>query len=378
MNHLHLLHLLVLLPIVRSAPLDLLQGALGALVLLGVTLIARRIAGHYARRAHEAGRTDLVELPFELVSRTTGVFLVGLAVFTGLQFLHLPPRGRELINTTITVIAFWQLGVWASVAVNWWFERSRRTRIAENRAATSSLAVIAFIAKALVWVLIVLMTLENLGVNITTLVAGLGVGGIAVALALQNILGDLFASLSITFDQPFYVGDSISVDAFSGTVEHIGIKSTRLQSISGEQIVISNADLLKSRLRNFGRMSERRVLFTVGVTYETPVELLEQIPPLVREIVQAIADTRFDRCHFANHGATSLDFEIVYHVLTADYTRHMDIQQEIHLKLHREFARRGIEFAYPTQRLLMERAGAARPPPPQESGQAPGGPNKFS
>ena len=355
------LHLLILLPILRSAPLDLLQAAGTMLVLLGATLLARRIAGHYYRRAHAAGRTDLFELPFELVSRTNSIFLVAMAAVAGLQFVHLPPRGRELVDSALTVVTFWQIGVWASVSVSWWLERNRQVRHAEDRVAASSLAVIAFIAKAIVWVMVVLMALENLGVNITTLVAGLGVGGVAVALALQNILGDLFASLSITFDQPFFVGDSITVDAFSGTVEHIGIKSTRLQSISGEQIVISNADLLKSRLRNYGRMIERRVLFTIGVTYETPVEQLEQIPVLVREIIQGIADTRFDRCHFACHNAASLDFEVVYHVLTADYTRHMDIQQEIHLKLHREFGHRGIEFAYPTQRLLMERTGPARP-----------------
>ena len=358
------LHLLILLPILRSAPLDLLQGTGAAIVLLGAALLARRIAGHYYRRAREAGRPELMELPLDLARRTKAVFLAAAAVFVGLQFLHLPPRGRELIDSALTLVSFWQVGVWASVAVSWWLEHNRQIRHAGDRVAASSFAVIGFIAKALVWVLIVLMALENLGVNITTLVAGLGVGGIAVALALQSILGDLFASLSITFDQPFFVGDFVAVDAFSGTVEHIGIKSTRLRSISGEQIILANADLLKTRLRNYGRMTERRVLFTVGVTYETPVEQIEQIPAIVRGIIEAIPDTRFDRSHFSAHGAVSLDFETVYYVLIADYARHMDIQQEIHLKLHREFARRGIEFAYPTQRLLLERAGAARPGPP--------------
>ena len=372
------LHLLILLPILRSAPADLLHAAGATLALLGVTLLARRIAGRWFQRAHAAGRTDLMELAFELVSRTKKVFLVTLAVFAGLQFVHLPPRGRELIDSALTVVSFWQLGTWASVAVMWWLERSRRSSHGDDRAAASSLAVIAFIAKAVVWVMVVLMALENLGVNITTLVAGLGVGGVAVALAVQNILGDLFASLSITFDKPFFVGDFVSVDAFSGSVEHIGIKSTRLHSISGEEIVISNADLLKSRLRNYGRMTERRVLFTIGVTYETPAEQIEQIPGVVRGIIEAIADTRFDRSHFSAHGAVSLDFETVYYVLTADYTRHMDIQQEIHLKLHREFTSRGIEFAYPTQRLIMERAAGGRPHLPPAGGQESAEANKFS
>ena len=205
-----------------------------------------------------------------------------------------------------------------------------------------------------------LLTLDNLGVNITAMVAGLGVGGVAVALAVQNILGDLFASLSITFDRPFVIGDFLIVDDFLGSVEHIGIKSTRLRSLSGEQIVMSNADLLKSRLRNYGRMSERRVLFTASVTYETPAEPLEQIPTIIREIIDAQPDTRLDRSHFATHAAASLDFETVYYVLSTDYNHYMDIQQTINLRIHREFARRGIEFAYPTQRLLLERVSPRR------------------
>jgi small-conductance mechanosensitive channel len=172
----------------------------------------------------------------------------------------------------------------------------------------------------------------------------------------------LFASLSITFDRPFVIGDFLIVDNFLGSVEHIGIKSTRLRSLSGEQIVMSNADLLKSRLRNYGRMTERRVLFSASVTYETPAELLERIPGIIREIIEAQPDTRFDRSHFAAHAAASLDFETVYYVLSADYNHYMDIQQAINLRIHREFARLGIEFAYPTQRLLLERVTAgARP-----------------
>jgi len=202
-----------------------------------------------------------------------------------------------------------------------------------------------------------LLTLENLGVNITALVAGLGVGGIAVALAVQNVLGDLFAALSIALDQPFVVGDFLIVDDFLGSVEYIGIKSTRLRSLSGEQIVISNSDLLKSRLRNYGRMSERRVLFATSITYETPLELIERVPGIIRKIVEAQPHTRFDRSHFATHAATSLDFETVYYVLSADYNRYMDIQQTINLQLHRELTELGVEFAYPTQRLLI-----ARPP----------------
>jgi small-conductance mechanosensitive channel len=223
-----------------------------------------------------------------------------------------------------------------------------------DRAVLGSIGIIGVIVNAVIWSLVVLLTLDNVGVDITALVAGLGIGGIAVALAVQNIFGDLFASLSITLDRPFVVGDFLIVDDVLGTVESIGIKSTRLRSLSGEQIVMPNSDLLGSRVHNYGRMVERRVVFATSVTYETPIGMLERIPGLIRKVIEDQADTRFDRSHFAAHGSASLDFETVYYVRSPDYTRYMDIQQTINLTLHREFAKLGVEFAYPTQRLLVE------------------------
>ena len=346
------------LPIFHNSPIAWLT-ALGTTALLYVVLMAVRalVRRHY-KRMLATERVEIMEMPLEVLSRTTTLFLIGISLFIGLQLLTTSPRTRHGVDTAVTIVVFWQAGVWISAAVMAWLERKRKGQLATDRAAASSIAVVAFIARAVAWVMIVLLALENLGVDITALVAGLGVGGIAVALAVQNILGDLFASLSITFDQPFFVGDFVTVDSFLGSVEHIGIKSTRLRSLTGEQIVMSNADLLKSRLRNYGRMTERRVLFTIGVTYDTAVEKLEQIPAIIRAIVEAQEGTRFDRSHFANHGACSLDFETVYYVLSADYTRHMDIQQQIRLRIHREFDRLGVEFAYPTQRLILERAGS--------------------
>jgi small-conductance mechanosensitive channel len=249
------------------------------------------------------------------------------------------------------------VGIWASAAVIAWLDRRRRrTATATDRAVAGSLGVIAFIARVAIWSFVLLVALDNIGVDVTALVAGLGIGGIAVALAAQNILGDLFASLSITFDKPFMVGDFLILDDYMGSVEAIGVKSTRLRSLSGEQLVLSNADLLKSRLRNYGRMMERRVVMTHNVTYDTPLQLLREIPGIIREAIEAQGDTRFDRAHFAKHGAASLDFESVYYVLSADYNRYMDIQQAINLQIHERFADRAIEFAYPTQTLILARA----------------------
>jgi small-conductance mechanosensitive channel len=347
------------LPIFHNPPMAWLT-ALGTAMLLYLLLAAvRGLVRRHHTRMLATERVELMEMPLEVLSRTTTPFLIAISIFFGMQLLTASPGTRHALDAAVTIVVFWQAGVWSSAAVTAWLERKRKGQLATDRAAASSIAIVAFIARAVAWVMIVLLALENLGVNITTLVAGLGVGGVAVALALQNILGDLFASLSITFDQPFFVGDFVTVDSFLGSVEHIGIKSTRLRSLTGEQIIMSNADLLKSRLRNYGRMKERRVLFTIGVTYDTPVEKLQQIPGIIRRIIESQEGARFDRSHFANHGACSLDFETVYYVLSADYNRHMDLQQEIRLQLHREFDRLGVEFAYPTQRLILERAASA-------------------
>ncbi len=346
------------LPIFHNSPVAWLTALAAAALLYLVLVTIRKLVRRHHARMLATERVEFMEVPLEVMSHTSSLFLAAVSLFIGAQLLAVSAATRQALDTTVTVVAFWQAGIWASAAVTAWLERKRKAQLANDRAAASSIGVIAFIARAVVWVMVVLLALENLGINITTLIAGLGVGGVAVALAVQNILGDLFASLSITFDQPFFVGDFVIVDSFMGSVEHIGIKSTRLRSLTGEQIVMSNADLLKSRLRNYGRMTERRVLFTIGVTYDTPVEKLEQIPGIIRRIIESQGDTRFDRSHFAGHGPCSLDFETVYYVLSADYNRHMDIQQEIRLRIHREFARLGIEFAYPTQRLILERAAA--------------------
>jgi small-conductance mechanosensitive channel len=355
-----LLDQLLQLPIFRNSIADWLLAIALMVALLFILLAARRIVRRYHAKLLQTQDTELVEVPLEVLSRTTALFFVVLSVFTGLRLLTMGAGTARVLQSALTNALFWQAGVWISAATTGWLERRRRRSSLTDRAVVGSLGVIGFIARVLIWAIVVLLTLDNLGIDVTALVAGLGIGGIAVALAVQNILGDLFASLSITFDKPFLVGDFLIVEDFLGSVEYIGIKSTRLRSLGGEQIVVSNANLLNSRLRNYGRMLERRVVFTTNVVYETPIEKLERIAPLIRQIVEEQQDTRFDRSHFAKHGASSLDFETVYYVLSADYNRYMDIQQAINLRLHKEFARLGIEFAYPAQKLFLARAEKAR------------------
>ncbi|MBU0549492.1 MAG: mechanosensitive ion channel family protein [Candidatus Omnitrophica bacterium] len=211
------------------------------------------------------------------------------------------------------------------------------------------------IIKVIVWGLGIVFLLDNLGFKISTVIAGLGIGGVAVALAAQAVLGDLFSYFSIFFDRPFEIGDFIIVGDFLGTIEHIGIKTTRIRSLGGEQIVFSNTDLTNSRVRNYKRMDKRRVVFNLGVTYQTALKEVQEIPVLIKGIIENIEDTVFDRAHFFSFGDFNLIFEVVYYVLSRDYNKYMDIQQEINFAIKNEFEKRGIEFAYPTQTLHIEK-----------------------
>ena len=210
--------------------------------------------------------------------------------------------------------------------------------------------------KVVLWGLGIIFLLDNLGFEISAVIAGLGIGGIAVALAAQAVLGDLFSYFSIIMDRPFETGDFIILSGeHLGTIEHIGIKTTRIRSLGGEQIVLSNSDLTSSRIKNYKRMQKRRVVFHLGVTYQTSYDRLKEIPEVIKGTITGIGGTTFDRAHFSSYGDFSLNFEVVYYVLSSDYNKYMDIQQAINLTIYEEFEKRGIEFAYPTQTLFMEK-----------------------
>jgi small-conductance mechanosensitive channel len=213
-------------------------------------------------------------------------------------------------------------------------------------------AALGFVARLVVWASVLLVALETLGVQVTAVVAGLGIGGIALALAAQNVLGDVFAWICILLDKPFLVGDFLVVGEFKGSVEKIGIRTTRLRSVTGEELIFSNNDLLGSRIRNYQRMNERRGELVVGVTYQTPPEKLREIPAMLREAAERQELARFDRAHFRSFGASSLDFEMIYWVKRPEYPVFMDVQQAINLEVFRRFETEGIEFAYPTQTIF--------------------------
>ena len=209
--------------------------------------------------------------------------------------------------------------------------------------------------KIIIWTCMLLLFLENLNIHITALVAGLGIGGIAIAFAAQAILEDVFSFVTIFFDRPFELEDFIIVDDMMGTVEHVGVKTTRVRSLSGEQLVFSNKDLTNSRVRNYKRMRDRRIQFAIGVTYNTPSDKLREIPGIIKKIIDDLDGTTFDRAHFKTFGDFSLDFEVVYFVLSQDYAVYMNKQQAINFQLKEAFDNRGIEFAFPTQTLYVEK-----------------------
>jgi small-conductance mechanosensitive channel len=326
--------------------------AVAALLLAGVLRLAQRSLVHRLRRLAARTATTADDLAVDLLQRVSLVFIVIGSAAAVAAWLPLSPAVRTLVRGAFVLAFAYQAGLWGSRLIGYLLDRQRSTMPAAGSTATT-LAALGFAARLGLWSALVLVALQNLGVNVTALIAGLGIGGVAVALAVQNILGDLFASVAIVVDRPFELGDFIIVDDLRGTVEHIGLKTTRIRSLSGEQIVVGNAQLLQSRIRNYKRMAERRVVFSLGITYETPHRLVARVPVLLRETIEAQRDVRFDRAHFQKYGDFALLFEAVYYVLSPDYNRYMDIQQAINLDLLERFQREGIEFAYPTQTLRI-------------------------
>lgn len=318
------------------------------LVVLARSIIARQLA-----RVSAKTETRIDDAALVLVNSIRQALVLLVAIYVGSRHLQLPPQIETALRAAAVIAVFVQVGLWAGALLNFWLSESRTRALRENAGAATGLAALGVVARVVLWALIALLALDNLGVNVTALVAGLGVGGIAIALAVQNILGDLFASLSIVMDKPFVIGDFIVVDDCAGTVEHVGLKTTRLRSLSGEQLVFANSDLLGARLHNYKRMKERRVLFGFGVLYGTPPEQVEEIGAMVRNIIEAQPQTRFDRAHFKGFGESSLDFEVVYWMLDPDYNRYMDTQQSINLALLRAFADAGVGFAFPTRTLEL-------------------------
>lgn len=314
--------------------------------------------------------TRLDDFVTRMLSRTYSLFIVVFAMYLGSTFLELTAKQDKFVTRTAIASLLLQAAIWGDVGLRAWRDQFSIGPVDGERRASSG--VLCFISRLVLWIVVTLMILDNFGINITTLVASLGIGGVAVALATQNILGDLFASLSIMLDKPFEVGDFIIVGDVLGSVEHIGLKTTRVRGLGGEQVVFSNGELLKSRIHNHKRMQTRRVAFVLRVAYGMPEDLLGRIPHIIRDIVASTPNVDFERAHFFSWGQWSLDFEVVYHYRSPDYILHMDAQQAIFLEIYRRFQQEGIEFAHPLSIVRLadpkladtfRRGGDAAPPP---------------
>jgi small-conductance mechanosensitive channel len=330
--------------------------ALAVLIAIGV---ARRL--RVVTRIARGTGTKAGDAVVEAMNATRLWLFLPLAAFAGASTLKIPARLDHLLENLAMVGVLAQVAVWVNrLLAHWLAQRMAEKRATDPESATT-VTLIGFIARAVVWTLALLLALDQLGFDVTALVAGLGIGGVAVALALQNILGDLFASAAIVLDKPFVVGDFIVVGELAGTVEKVGLKTTRVKSLSGEQLVFANAQLLGSQIRNYKRMQERRIAFGIGVTYETPLEKLRAIPGWLKAAVESQAGVRFDRAHFKEYADFSLNYEIVYYVLSADYNKYMDAQQAINLAIFEKLSAEGVDFAYPTRTLYLRQQGAGSP-----------------
>jgi small-conductance mechanosensitive channel len=320
-------------------------------------LAIRQVCRARRRKWRESGRALAValDLTSQLIEKTSGLFLVGVALYSAIELLefpatnHLAQRIDHGADVLITLIFWFQAARWATATLRYSIDQRRRSVQGHDAAVTGSMEIILFVAGALIWALALLLALDNLGVAIRPLLAGLGIGGIAVALAVQAVLGDLLASMSIAMDKPFVIGDLLTVDTLTGTVEYIGVKSTRIRSVTGEQIVVSNSDITKSRIRNFGRMSERRVSFEIPVIHDTPVAVLRALPDAVGAVIGASPRARFVRCNLLTLSETALRYEVVYFVRAPELAVYAEVQHGIMIALMAKFRELGVQFPTPAQ-----------------------------
>lgn len=322
--------------------------------LLGLRLVLSRRLTAFA--AKTTNRFD--DLAGELVGRTRGLVLIVVSLGAAASVLDVAPSLDRWLYGLVVVALFVQVGIWGNHVLGWGVRRWVARGTPKGTLNTALVGLLHFFGRVTVWSIVVLLALDNLGQDVTALVAGLGVGGIAIGLAMQNVLQDTLASLSIALDKPFEVGDEIAVGDLTGIVEEIGIKTTRLRSPGGEQLIFGNADLLSSRIRNLRRLTERRSLFRFGVVYSTPLDVLERIPVLVREIAESLPDVRFGRAHLVALGDSAILFEVVFFVTEPAMEVFLDRQQALHLRLLRELEALDVELAFPTQTVLFRSTGA--------------------
>ncbi|HET6610665.1 MAG TPA: mechanosensitive ion channel family protein [Kofleriaceae bacterium] len=325
-----------------------------AVAIIAGVWIAKKLIIWRVKKLAEHTSTHIDDTVIDLLGSTKAWVVLAVAVLAGAAVLTLPPAVEGILPPVAMTAVFVQIGKWMTAVIRSVADHYRNDKIKEgDTSSLGSITLLSASARFVAWIVVALLILGNFGVDITGLVAGLGIGGLAIALALQSILGDLFSSVSIMLDKPFQVGDFIMVDDYMGTVQNIGIKTTRIQSLTGEELIFANTDLTKARIKNLQRQQERRVVFGIGVTYDTSPEDLERVRDILRDAVTAEDKVRFDRAHFSSFGDSALKFEAVYYVTEPDYGLYMDIQQRINLAIYRRLAEIGVGMAFPTQTIHL-------------------------
>lgn len=324
-------------------------------VLLLLLKITQVIFVHNLKKLAKKTKTRLDDLLVAMIHRVSPPFYFLFSLYFAVRTLQIPTNYTLIIDWLFVALVSYQIIQILVIGVDFTVQNML---CKENKCITENKTLINLIAnffKAILWGIAIIILLSKAGINVSSLVAGLGIGGIAIALAIQNILGDMFGSISLITDKPFVIGDFIIIGNDMGVVKKIGMKTTRIQTLQGEELVVPNKDLISSRIQNFKKMQERRIQFSFGVTYDTKTEKLKKIPEIVKKIVASASNTRFDRAHFKSFGDFSLNFEVVYYLKTGDYNKYMDIQQKINFDIREVFEKEKIEMAFPTQTLFVKK-----------------------
>ncbi len=322
---------------------------------LAVLIVFKQIVVRKLKKIakHTAGKID--DLIMAMVSAIGWPFYVLIAFYASFYFIKIPLIINKYLPTVLFVLAIYYAAKIVQVLIDFWTQKLAQEKEGKLEVDSSSAKFLRRVLKAILWVVAIILILQNLGYNISTLAATLGIGGIAIAFALQNILEDIFASFSIHFDKPFQIGDFIVIGEEKGTIKSIGIKSTRLESLQGEELIVSNRELTQARIHNFKKMAKRRAFFDIGVAVETPTEKLKKIPDIVKKIIEKIELTEFSRTYFKEFSDFSLVFEVLYFFDSIDFDKYVKAREQINLGIKEAFEKEGIKIAYPTQTIFVKK-----------------------
>ena len=322
------------------------------LIILVFKIVKNRL-WHRLEKISKISKTNFDDKLVEMLQSIKFPFYLVLSLWIVSRGLDLSSLVNDIINTLFIVLIFHQLTKFFQLLIKFWVSKNVEAEAQKN----NILPLLSTVMKVVVWIFALLLILSNLGVNVSSLIAGLGIGGIAVALAAQALLGDIFSSITIYFDKPFEAGDFIILEdgTTMGVVEKIGFKTTRIKAIGGEEVVVSNSSLTSQKIHNYKKMEKRRVAVNFGVVYSTPQEKMQRIPEIVKNIVDSISEIDFDRVHFKKFADSSLVFELVYFVDTADYYAYMDHNQSLHLQIKEQFEKENIDMAFPTQTIHLNK-----------------------